>query len=368
LINFVSNLPFDLRSGGFSAMNAAAHQALSKAEAINYVGPINPQPIFWQKATSKLLRVMGSQGDFFFFSRGRLQMIKEKVQAGCKADARLDFFHGFTPWIMTTPPRPYIAWSDCIFHDYIEIYHQHKLFRPTDLDRIEQLEASWLNNACRIGFSSNWAARRAVKYYGLNAARVHTVGNFGEVTLPEIDAYSGIKQFVFISTNFDAKGGPIVLSAFRKVRSRYHDAMLVIVGATPSEGKNEPGVIVTGFLRKEDPEQDSVLRQILGQSLALVHPTSSDISPLVVIEAAYFGCPAIASDRFAIPELVEHGVTGLLLNDVSADEVADAMSHLIEHDTEYRMMRRRAWTRARQQNSKQAFEQRMQALLNAVNE
>jgi glycosyltransferase involved in cell wall biosynthesis len=368
LINFVSNLPFGLRSGGFSAMNAAAHQALSKVEAINYVGPINPRPIFWQKGTSKLLRAMGSQGDFFFFSRGRLEAIKEEVQTGCSADARLDFFHGFTPWIMIKPPRPYIAWSDCIFHDYIDIYHQRKLFRPADLDRIEQLEASWLDNACCIGFSSDWAATRAVKHYGLNAARVHTVGNFGEMELPEVDRYSGIKQFVFISTNFHAKGGPIVLSAFRKVRSRYHDAMLVIVGAIPTEGMDEPGVIITGFLRKEEPKQEAALRQILAQSLALVHPTKSDISPLIVIEAAYFGCPAIASDRFAIPELVEHGATGLLLNDVSADEVADAMSRLIEHDTEYRMMRRRAWTRARQKNSKQAFEQRMQGLLSAVNE
>jgi glycosyltransferase involved in cell wall biosynthesis len=349
-------------------MNAAAHQALSKVEAINYVGPISPRPIFWQTAISKLLRTMGSQGDFFFFSRGRLEAIKEEVQARCSADARLDFFHGFTPWIMTTPPRPYIAWSDCIFHDYINIYHQRKLFRPADLDRIEQLEASWLNNACSIGFSSNWAATRAVKYYGLNAARVHTVGNFGEMELPEVDMYAGMKQFVFISTNFYAKGGPIVLSAFRKVRCKYHDITLVIVGATPTESVNEAGVIVTGFLRKEAPEQEAVLRQILGQSLALVHPTNSDISPLIVIEAAYFGCPAIASGRFAIPELVEHGVTGLLLNDVSADAVADAMSHIIEHDSEYRMMRRRAWARARQQNSKSAFEHRMQALLNAVKE
>src|SRR5262245_25153400 len=121
-------------------MNTAAHQALSKLETVNYVGPINPRPSFLEKAVSKVLRTVGSQGDFFFFSRRRLEMIAEEVRTRCLANARLDFFHGFTPWIMAKSPRPYLAWSDCTFYDYIDIYHRRGLFRPADLARIERLE------------------------------------------------------------------------------------------------------------------------------------------------------------------------------------------------------------------------------------
>jgi hypothetical protein len=44
------------------------------------------------------------------------------------------------------------------------------------------------------------------------------------------------------------------------------------------------------------------------------------------------------------------------------------MSWMLMHASEYRMMRKRARVKAREQNSKAAFEQRMQALIRAVDE
>src|SRR3954471_17554640 len=99
-----------MRSGGFSAMNSAAFAALSEAHVTHYVGPINPGVIIGQKALSKFWRLVGGQGDFFFFSTRRLERVAREVSNRCQAQARLDFFHGFTPWILTNPPRPYVAW------------------------------------------------------------------------------------------------------------------------------------------------------------------------------------------------------------------------------------------------------------------
>ena len=88
LINFVSNLPKDLHSGGFSAMSAAAFAALSKAYVVHYAGPINPSIIVWQKALSKFLRLAGAQGDFFFFSQRRLEAVAREVCDRCRADCQ----------------------------------------------------------------------------------------------------------------------------------------------------------------------------------------------------------------------------------------------------------------------------------------
>ena len=74
-------------------MNAAAHEALRKLVPIHYVGPINPPIIIRQKIVSKLLRTLGSQGDFFAFSRERLEAIAEEVSLGCSTEAAFDFFH-----------------------------------------------------------------------------------------------------------------------------------------------------------------------------------------------------------------------------------------------------------------------------------
>jgi glycosyltransferase involved in cell wall biosynthesis len=360
MINFVSNLPKDLRSGGFSAMNAAAFCAIRRHETSSYIGPINPPVILWQKALSKFRRVVGSQGSFFFFSERRLKQIADEVQSQSRSDARLDFFHGFTPWILTKPHHPYVAWSDCTFRDYVDIFHCREQFSPDDLDRIEQAEAAWLQNARRVLFTSRWAAERAISHYALDASRVGSVGIFGEIEMPPRDDYAGGKEFAFISTNFQAKGGPIVLSAFREVRKRHADACLIVVGQRPTEVLADSSVSFVGFLRKEVQREYQRLLQILGRARALVHPTKSDISPLLIVEAGYLGCPVISSRKFGIPELVDDERTGLLLDDPSQPAmVARAMCWMLEHTDEYRRMREAAWANARELHSKWEFERRL---------
>jgi glycosyltransferase involved in cell wall biosynthesis len=362
LINFVSNLPKDLRSGGFSAMNAAAFSAISRLEPCRYIGPINPPVILWQKALSKFRRVAGSHGSFFFFSRRRLKTIADEVHSQSPTDARLAFFHGFTPWILTEPKHAYVTWSDCTFRDYIDIFHCRHQFSSDDLDRIEQREAAWLKRARRVLFTSWWAAERAISQYALDPCRVDSVGIFGEIEMPPHDDYAGGKEFVFISTNFEAKGGPIVLSAFREVRKRHADARLIIVGQRPAEVVDVSGVSFTGFLRKEVQGEYQLLLQILGRARALVHPTKSDISPLLLVEAGYLGCPVISSRKFGIPELVKDERTGLLLDDPSQPAtVAGAMCWMLENTDEYRQMREAAWANTRELHSKRKFEQRLLA-------
>jgi glycosyltransferase involved in cell wall biosynthesis len=364
LINFVSNLPHNLRTGGFAGINAAAFAAISKLEPVHYVGPINPPVVHWQSRLSKLLRVVGSQGTFSFFSQRRLAAIARDVHAKCLADARLDFFHGFTPWVLTRPGRPYFAHSDCTFRDYIDVYQRRDQFQPDDLQRIEQAEAQWLKNARRVLFTTDWAAKRATTHYRLDGSHVDVVGLYCEIEVPLRDVYEDSRHFVFMATNFEAKGGRAVLSAFRKVRKHHSDATLTVVGDRPSDVKGEHGVAFAGFLRKENSLEHARLRHILGQARAVVHPTTSDIGPLIIIEAGYFGCPVISSRRFAIPELIDDRRTGILLDDPSqVDELVSAMIWMIEHEDAYRQMRRAVWAKAHGAHSKARYEERMRSYL-----
>ena len=343
-------------------MNAAAFTALSGSHEVGYVGPINPPAFALEKMASKLKRLAGSRGDFFFFSARRLNSIAREVASRCNTEGALDFFHGFTPWILTRPVGPYIAWSDCTFRDYVDIYHRRTEFTSEDLTRIEQSEADWLKGARRVLFTSEWAAKRAVCDYGLAAERVACVGIFGEIDMPAQDAYVEGSEFVFVSTDFNAKGGHIVLAALREVRKRHPDASLVVVGDRPAGAIDEAGAKFTGFLHKEIPDERRLFGEILGRARAVVHPTRRDIAPLLLVEAAYFGCPAISSRKFAIPEVVEDGHTGILLEDSSqAGAVADAMCRMLDHEDEYRSMRVATWSRSRERNSRERFEDRLLA-------
>jgi len=184
--------------------------------------------------------------------------------------------------------------------------------------------------------------------------------------MPARDAYEGFKEFVFVSTNFENKGGGIVLAAFREVRRRNPDALLNIVGDRPPNSAPEPGVTFTGFLRKEIPDEYRRFQQILGGARALVNSTRSDICPVVLIEAGYVGCPVISTRKFAIPEIIDDGHTGLLLDDSSPTSVASAMNWMLEHTSEYQEMRKAAWGKARLQHSKAQFEARLCSYLNEV--
>ncbi len=348
-------------------MNAAAFSAINKFESTHYVGPINPPVIAPQRALSKLCRVAGWRGSFFFFSGRRLQTIAEEVHSKCQTDARLDFFHGFTPWIATRPKRSYIAWSDCTFRDYVDIYHRREQFRRDDLERIEHAEAEWLRKADRVLFTSNWEVERAVRDYSLDAGRVASVGIFGEIEMPARDSYAGRKEFAFVSTNFEAKGGSVVLAAFRKVRRLHPDASLVIVGDRPPRDTCEPGVSFTGLLRKEVPEECRRFRKILSGARAIVSATSSDICPLLFVEAGYFGCPVISTRKFAIPEIVDDRKTGFLLDDSpNPSALAEAMSQILERSDEYPKMREAAWAKARGLHSKERFEERLCSRLGRI--
>ena len=156
-----------VRSGGFSAMNAAAFSAINSFEPVvlcrtdQPAGDSEAKSIVQIPACRRIARI------FFFFSERRLRKIADEVHSQSRADARLDFFHGFTPWILTKPQRPYVAWSDCTFRDYIDIFHRREHFSPDDLDRIEQAEAAWLKNARYVLFTSRWAADRAIGHYAL---------------------------------------------------------------------------------------------------------------------------------------------------------------------------------------------------------
>ena len=96
-----------------------------------------------------------------------------------------------------------------------------------------------------------------------------------------------------------------------------------------------------------NPEKEMDLdryRELLSQAFVLLHPTREDTNPLVITEAAYFGCPSISVNRFAIPELVIDGKTGVLLEwPAQPAGLADAIHRLIESPAAYRQMRREAF-------------------------
>ena len=165
---------------------------------------------------------------------------------------------------------------------------------------------------------------------GIPADRIHNIYHFYESSTPPPPAsLSG--DTLFLGRLSREKGVDLLLRAWAKVRNT--NRRLVIAGTGPEESSlkklssdlNLANVVFTGFLDKE--QQAS----LWSNSSALVVPSIWD-EPfgMVVLEAWAKERPIIAYAKGALPELIRHGVTGLLADPFSIDDLAENIQELID--------------------------------------
>ena len=165
---------------------------------------------------------------------------------------------------------------------------------------------------------------------GIPAARIHNIYHFYESSAPPPPTGpSG--DTLFLGRLSREKGVDLLLRAWAMVKNR--NRRLVIAGTGPEESSlkklssnlNLTNVVFTGFLDKE--QQAS----LWSNSSALVVPSIWD-EPfgMVVLEAWAKERPIVAYAKGALPELIRHGVTGLLADPFSIDDLAKNIQELID--------------------------------------
>jgi glycosyltransferase involved in cell wall biosynthesis len=150
-------------------------------------------------------------------------------------------------------------------------------------------------------------------------------------------------ELVTVAMNFKQKGGDVVYDAYRTLKRDFPSlSWRIIGGSPPPDIRSQPGILFEGELDPEKPNEKKRFEEILANAFLLVHPTREDTSPLVITEAAYFGCPAISVNRFAISELVADGMTGMLIDSPDPNQIVTAVGHLLQNRAKYLEMRRSA--------------------------
>lgn len=340
--NFVTNIRRGEANGGWSGMNAALFEELSKVFDLQYAGPINPPMDWLNRVNSGLKRKLGGNGNYHFFSDRRLKRIASEVERSTIDSACFTLFHGITPWIRTSPQVPTFAFADACFATYLQTYHRNEKFRATDLKRVFDQEEKWLGQIDRVFFTSQWAMDDCRKHYGIEGPNFECVHMGAALEAPDTDRYQGSRDLVFVAVDYHRKGGDICLGAFQKYRKHFSDAKLTFIGAKPpTAALQTSGVHWAGFLRKDRTDERNELCHLFSSAFALVLPTMSDMTPLVIVEAGHHGCPTLAPRCFGIPEMIRHNETGLLLpSPPSADDFAQALITLAQDGHRYLDMRR----------------------------
>jgi glycosyltransferase involved in cell wall biosynthesis len=152
-------------------------------------------------------------------------------------------------------------------------------------------------------------------------------------------------QVAFVGRLDAAKGIPLLLQGWDAFRARRPGSglRLVVVGGGPMEdavrawAASRPSVEVTGLLPRE--EAVGVLAHSLG---AVVTSQSEETFGLVAVEAMAAMVAPIAPARGSFPELVTHGVDGLLVQPGDPTALADALEEADRDPQRFVTMGRRA--------------------------
>ena len=150
---------------------------------------------------------------------------------------------------------------------------------------------------------------------------------------------------LFVGRDPVRKGADLMLSAFKLVRERIPDARLVMVGP-PQNGSVPEGVVLTGYLSRDTPGGRSAMNAAYSSSHVFCLPTRFDPFGTSFVEAMVHGLPCVGPDAWAVPEIIDHGRTGLLVPPEDPAAIAEALIAILSDDETRNRMGRAARERA----------------------
>jgi glycogen synthase len=164
---------------------------------------------------------------------------------------------------------------------------------------------------------------------GLTAPAVEVVPNFLDIDDVPSDAPADAATVLFVGPDSQHKGRSVIINAFRRLPSG--QARLILVGSdTPV---NTPGVSTLGYLRGA-----ALREQYQNAGVVVVPSVWPEPCPTVVLEAMAHSRPVVGSRIGGIPDLVEDGLSGLLVRPNDPAALADALSRIMtDHDLRHRL-------------------------------
>lgn len=159
------------------------------------------------------------------------------------------------------------------------------------------------------------------------------------------DARSEHPTFLFVGrlarTHY-FKGVSLLLKTFATVRAKYKNAKLIIVGDGDERARYEAEARKLGVAPAVEflgAVSDEVLPALYGRAHATVLPSidASETFGLVLLESCAAGTPVIASNWPGVDNLVQNGVTGVLIEPGSEEALAAAMLSVAEDPEIWRL-------------------------------
>lgn len=222
------------------------------------------------------------------------------------------------------------------FHPLVISVWGSDIYEFPKLSVINRLSVKFcLKTAERVCSTSNIMAKEIAKYYNGEIAVIP----FGVDTslFRKMEEYAPAPEsFVvgIVKTMSPKYGIDIAIRAFKKVAEHYPEKKLkmVIVGDGPNleEYKNLAKALSIQDIRFTGKMENSVLPQIYNSFSVTLSLSRSESFGVVAIESMACECPVITSDADGFREVVEDGITGIIVPLEDIDLAAMAIERFIE--------------------------------------
>jgi alpha-maltose-1-phosphate synthase len=205
-------------------------------------------------------------------------------------------------------------------------YRRPTSFTPRVLPLTQAFERRVYDAATLVVPSSAWAAASLRADYGIPDERVRVVpmglAAPEPAAMPDPPPEDGLPRLLFVGRSLERKGGNLLLRLHRE----HLVGRCILTLVTPEPVPAHEGVEVVSDLTPGDPR----LWQLLRRSRAFVFPSEMDMAPNAVLEAMAAGTAVVAARAGAVPEMLDDGAAGLLVDPGDERGLLGAIESLLD--------------------------------------
>jgi len=222
------------------------------------------------------------------------------------------------------PGIPFFVYTDGTV--YSNLY-----FPSADYKKLIFHSKSWINlektiyQDADLNFVfSSYYQKSLIKQYYIDPQKViniHAGTNPVYSNTNKVKNYSN-KKILFAGKDWERKGGPVLVEAFKKVLIKHPDAQLIIVGCKPVI--EIPNCTILGKVNLE------TLDKCYNEASIYCMPSWIEYFGIVYIDAMNHKLPVIASNIASVPDFIKSGINGYLINPGDVDGIANALIELLD--------------------------------------
>jgi glycogen synthase len=197
-------------------------------------------------------------------------------------------------------------------------------------------ERQAFQRACHLFTMSKITKNSLIEDYGIKPEKISVVGCSGNFNAPfDGEKTFGNQQILFNGSDFERKGGPLLLAAFKKVKQALPNSKLVIIGKKLRI--QEDGVINLGKIASRAAVRDLFLETDL-----VAAPSYCDPFPAFLIEALNYGIPCLVPNKDGMPEIVDDGIDGIVVREMAPEVIADKIIEVLSDTSKLSSMSQQA--------------------------